>query len=510
MPNISQDDQREFSPTRNVPLWHCAVGKFVVYSTEYRTPSVELDRLKREDLPRRTQYCIADFWINFKKGETESIILDAKADTENSCNSAEGVFCQLVGPECLNDLLYVSQIQAQYRCCCNRGNLCNHWGNSNPSKSKYQIGLKPGHLQNVEFRCQIRAIAYLTQIFMRGTNNDLSQICWRSFDFHFEQEILMISEVSYQPAMTYRVARKEFPDQRIVCEILNAFPLRPQNCHRNDYIHQPITYQFFKCECEQQKTYLDILMDLFFSYQKRFITCDEDMPNYFKKFKDVLPRPTCFESFSETGPLMIDLYSTRRNIDFAGILIRKMVTNSTPVCVTSVKIGRESISFGIHALRPAQTINEIKNSKRYLILRRRQTNIFIQRCQSNTTKSCNDFKNLVEHLLPTAVHLYAQAREPSGYSTCYVTDDLQRITCKTNFGCFDFHSFDGDRQRGCIDEIPRLVKERPELAVLNYCKHAKLWQSRSYICSGIRNITYSRANTHHGLLCCCKRICPLR
>lgn len=36
-------------------------------------------------------------------------------------------------------------------------------------------------------------------------------VCWRSFDFHFEQEILMVAGVSYQEEMIYRVAVKEFP-----------------------------------------------------------------------------------------------------------------------------------------------------------------------------------------------------------------------------------------------------------------------------------------------------------
>ncbi|CAG9536246.1 unnamed protein product [Cercopithifilaria johnstoni] len=503
-------DQKDFSTIRNVPLWHCAVGEFMVHNTRnYTTTSVELERLKRKDLPFRTEHCIADFWIEFKEGETESTFFEAKADTEGSCNSIESVFCQLVGPRCLNDLLYTSHIKAQYRCCCNRGNLCNHWGNNNPDKSNYQISLKPEDLQNVEFRCHITAIAYLTQVFMKRTNSDLSEICWRSFDFHFEQEILMIGGVSYQSEMIYRVARKEFPDQHYVCEILNTFPLRSQNCHRNDYIHLPITYQFFKCECQQQITYFDLVLDLFLGYRKLTKTCDENMPNHFKKHKFTLKRPACYESYNENGPVTIDLYSFTQKIDFSGIFISKIMTNITPICVTFVRIKRESISFGIYALRPAKVLAEVESSQRFMSFRHQRTNTFIQRCQSNLTTPCNNFKNLVEHMMPLALHLYARDKEPSGYSKCYITDDLQRIDCKTKLGCFDFHSFNGERYRGCIDDIPKLVNEKPELAVLNYCKHAKLWQIRSYICSGVRNITYSHAYTLDGVLCCCKRICPL-
>ncbi|KAL3994320.1 hypothetical protein ACH3XW_21265 [Acanthocheilonema viteae] len=503
-------NQKEFSTTRNVPLWHCAVGQFMVYSTENITSSIELHRLKREDLPLRSKHCIADFWIEFMEGQTKSIFFDAKADTEGECNSVKSVSCQLVGPKCLNDLLHVSHNKAQYRCCCNRGNLCNHWGNNNVAKSKYQIGLKPKDLKNVVFRCHIRAIAYLTQVFMNRTNNDLSETCWRSFDFHFEQEILMIGGVSYQLTLIYRVARKVFPNQNLVCEILNAFPLRPQNCHRKDYIHQPITYQFFKCECKQETSYLDFFLNLFFGQQKEVKTCDEKMPSYFKEYKNTLTRPTCYESYNASGPLKIDLYSFNRNVNFTGILIRRIVTNSTPICVTFVKISTESISFGIYALRPAKTITEIQNSKRFMLFRRRLSSTFVQRCQSNSTKSCNDFKNLIEHLLPSALHVYARDREPSGYSKCYITDDLQRINCKTSLGCFDFHSFNGERQRGCIDDIPKLINKKPELTVLNYCKHVKLWKTRSYICSGVHNITNSHQKSLDGVLCCCKKICPLR
>ncbi|KAK6102972.1 hypothetical protein QQG55_10625 [Brugia pahangi] len=505
-------DQKEISSIRNVPLWHCAVGRFMVYSIRDINTSAELDRLRRKDLPVRTEYCIADFWIEFKHGQTESIIFDAKADTKQECNSIESVFCQLIGPECLNDLLYVSNIQAQYQCCCNRGNLCNHWGNSNPSKSKYQISLKPKDFHNVIFQCHIKAIAYLTQIFLKRTNADLSEICWRSFDYHFEQEILMIPGVSYQREMIYRVARKEFSDQHLICEILNTFPLRSQNCHRKDYIHQPITYQFFKCECKQRRTYLSLLMDLFFSYlrkEKETQTCDENMADYFKQYKNTLKRPTCYEAYHQNGPLVIDLYSVTRKINFTGILIKRVMTNSTPICVTFIKISRESISFGIYALRPSKTAAEAKNSKRLTTFKRHQTNTFVQRCQSNSTKSCNGFPNLIEHLLPLTLHRYAGDREPSGYSKCYITDDLQRINCRTNLGCFDFHSFDGERQRGCIDDIPKLIKEKPKLLVLNYCKHAKLWNFRSYTCNGIHNITYSHVKTLDGVLCCCKKICPL-
>uniref|UniRef100_A0A158PSR6 Protein kinase domain-containing protein n=1 Tax=Brugia pahangi TaxID=6280 RepID=A0A158PSR6_BRUPA len=451
-------DQKEISSIRNVPLWHCAVGRFMVYSIRDINTSAELDRLKRKDLPVRTEYCIADFWIEFKHGQTESIIFDAKADTKQECNSIESVFCQLIGPECLNDLLYVSNIQAQYQCCCNRGNLCNHWGNSNPSKSKYQISLKPKDFHNVIFQCHIKAIAYLTQIFLKRTNADLSEICWRSFDYHFEQEILMIPGVSYQREMIYRVARKEFSDQ-------------------------------------------------YLSLQQ---TCDENMADYFKQYKNTLKRPTCYEAYHQNGPLVIDLYSVTRKINFTGILIKRVMTNSTPICVTFIKISRESISFGIYALRPSKTAAEAKNSKRLTTFKRHQTNTFVQRCQSNSTKSCNGFPNLIEHLLPLTLHRYAGDREPSGYSKCYITDDLQRINCRTNLGCFDFHSFDGERQRGCIDDIPKLIKEKPKLLVLNYCKHAKLWKFRSYTCNGIHNITYSHVKTLDGVLCCCKKICPLR
>ncbi|VDM22951.1 unnamed protein product [Wuchereria bancrofti] len=445
----------------------------------------------------------------------QNIFFDAKADTKRECNSIESVFCQLIGPECFNNLLYVTNIRAQYQCCCNRGNLCNHWGNNNPSKSKYQISLKPKDFHNVIFQCHIKAIAYLTQIFMKRANGDLSEICWRSFDFHFEQEILMIPGVSYQRQMVYRVVSKEFSDQNLVCEILNTFPLRSQNCHRKDYIHEPVTYQFFKCECKQQLTYLSLLMDLFFSYlrkERQIVlqgTCDENMHDYFKQYKNTLKRPTCYEAYHENGPLLIDLYSVTRNISFAGILIKRVMTNSTPICVTFVKISRESISFGIHTLRPPKTDAQAKNSRRFTTFKRHQTNIFVQRCQSNSTKSCNGFPNLVEHLLPLTLHRYAGDREPSGYSKCYITDDLQRINCKTNLGCFDFHSFDGERQRGCIDDIPRLIKEKPRLLVLNYCKHVKLWMFRSYVCSGVHNITDSHVKTLDGVLCCCKKICPL-
>ncbi|EJD76437.1 hypothetical protein LOAG_16616 [Loa loa] len=477
MPFIFQADQKEISTIRNVPLWHCAVGRFMVYSSRGISASTELDKLKRNDLPIPTQYCIADFWIEFKQGQTKSIYLDANADIKGRCNSIESIFCQLVGPGCLNDLLYVSHVQAKYQCCCNRGNLCNHWGNGNLFKSKYQISLKPEDLQNVAFQCHIKAIAYLTQVFMKSTKDDLSKICWRSFDFHFEQEILMVPGVSYQQEMIYRVARKEFSDQHLVCEILNVFPLRPQNCHRKDYIHQPITYQFFKCECRQRMTYLSLLMDLFFSYllkESETETCDENMANYFEQYKDTLVRPTCYEAYDESGPSTIELYSVTRTISFTGVSIRRVVTNSTPICVTFVRISRESVSFGIHALRPAKTVTKGQDSRRFMKLGRRQTNVFVQRCQSNSTKSCNGFENLIEHLLPFALHHYAGNREPSGYSKCFITDDLQRINCKTNLGCFDFHSFGGERQRGCIDEIPSLVEQKPELAVLNYCKYVKL------------------------------------
>ncbi|KAM3719503.1 3-keto-steroid reductase [Dirofilaria immitis] len=469
--------QKALSTSHNIPLWHCAVGRFIVYSTKNISTSKELESLERELLPHRTQYCIADFWIEFKQGQTESIIFEAKEDAKNRCNSIESIFCQLVGPECLNDLLHISHIQAQYRCCCNRGNLCNHWGNNNPAKSKYQIALRPQDLQNVIFQCHIGAIAYLTQIFMKSIKNDLSEICWRSFDFHFEQEILMIDGVSYQQDITYRVAFQKFPAQKLVCEILHVFPLRPQNCHREDYIHQSITYQFFKCKCKQQIEYFNFFVDLLFNYQikqKQIKTCDENMTNYFEQYKDILVRPSCYEMYNKSRPLLMDLYSFSRNINFTDILATTVVTNSTPICVTFVKITRDRISFGMHSLRPAKTVAEVENSRRFIMFVRDRAITFVQRCQTNLTKPCNE-----------------------------------RINCETNLGCFDFHSFGGVRQRGCIDQIPRLIGERSELTALNYCNHAKIWRSRSYICSAIRNITHPHANTLNGVLCCCKRICPL-
>uniref|UniRef100_A0A8R1XLH2 Uncharacterized protein n=1 Tax=Onchocerca volvulus TaxID=6282 RepID=A0A8R1XLH2_ONCVO len=494
---------KALSTSYNIALWHCAVGLFMVYSTQSMNTTVKLEKMTREFLPRRTQYCIADFWIEFNQGRTESIIFEAKPDVRTRCTSIESVFCQLVGPECLSDLLHVSHIQAQYRCCCHHGNLCNHWGNNNPSKSKYQIGLRPEDFKNVIFKCHIRAVAYLAQIFMKSTNNDLSKICWRSFDFHFEQEILMIVGVSYEQKIIYRVAFKEFPAQHLICEILNVFPLRPQNCHRKDFIHQPITYQFFKCECKH--SFFDDQMK-----QKKIKTCDKNMTDYFEYYKGALERPTCYEMYDGSGLVSVDLYSFSRIINFAGISVTEVQTNSTPICVTSIKIARDSISFGINALYPPKTAAEVKNSRRFMMLVRKQSIKFVQRCQSNLTQPCNNFENLIEHLLPLVIHRHAGNREPSGYSKCFITDDLERINCETNLGCFDFHSIGGVRQRGCIDKIPRLIKERPDLAALNYCKHVRLWQSRSYICSAIRNITHPHTKTPlNGVLCCCRRICPL-
>ncbi|VDO26195.1 unnamed protein product [Onchocerca flexuosa] len=94
------------------------------------------------------------------------------------------------------------------------------------------------------------AAKFSEQILLSASAYFVVAVCWRSFDFHFEQEILMIVGVSYEQKIIYRVAFREFSAQHLICEILNVFPLRPQNCHRQDYIHQPITYQFFKCECK--------------------------------------------------------------------------------------------------------------------------------------------------------------------------------------------------------------------------------------------------------------------
>ncbi|VDK27919.1 unnamed protein product [Gongylonema pulchrum] len=467
----------KISTGRNIPLWHCAVGQFIVYSRVPVSDSAALETIERKKLPLRTQYCISDILIELHDGTTESVFFEAAADLEGKCTTEEAVDCDLVGPECLNDLLYLSHVQAEYRCCCNRGNLCNHWGNGNPSKSEYQIGLTPEDFQKLYFP---------------------SNSCWRAFDFHYQQEIVIIDGISYDQSVTYRIARVEPIAGHLSCVILNVYPLRDQNCHRREQLHQSVTYQYFECECKMQAL---MIVNIYGTK-----TCDEKMEDYFRQYKDALKRPECYDLVGENGPVSIDMYALGKPTNFTTMLNKKVVTNSTPICVSYVKFMRRALSYGMYALRPATTAAELQHAKRLLTHTYSGITLFIQRCQSNLTTPCNSMCFI--HLLPFAVREYARESKPSPNPRCFSANDLRRSTCETDYGCFDFHSVGGERHRGCIENIPELVEKNKKLAVLKQCTHVELWRARSYICSAVRDL--SGARNIDGVLCCCRTTCPLR
>lgn len=49
----------------NIPLYHCATGRFILFPSKNDTV-YELEDLSRQDLPPRTAYCILSIVIKFK------------------------------------------------------------------------------------------------------------------------------------------------------------------------------------------------------------------------------------------------------------------------------------------------------------------------------------------------------------------------------------------------------------------------------------------------------------